>query len=917
MTATYHSLERGNFFEDWTDGARLSRYHDWSGVASIQGFRGALLTARASVDARTVTSDADDLYIATNRTDPDGYDLAGITEFLLDNPTVALGGSAGTRAPNLVLYMDATGRDNIVLSFTARDLESGPQDAVQQIIVQYRIGDTGSWSNVPGGYIADASVGGATKETHLTVSLPEAAEGQAELQIRIMTVDAAGYDEWIGIDDISVTSARDPGYGGMPLEIYDIQGAGHTSSYEGKLVLTHGIVTAVERGGFWMQSAAGDGDAATSDAIFVRSGRSVQVGDGMSVRGIVLETVRGDGLTVTEIRAERSVVESHGNTLPDAVVIGKDGILPPTAIIDDDGLTVFDPQNDGIDFWESLEGMRVTLDTPQAVSNTNSSGETDIVVSHGEGSTGLSDRGALVISDGDWNPEIIQIDERLIDLPLLTVGDQLSSVTGILGYGYNHYELVATDAPVITHDAALTRETTELVGDAEHLTVASYDLVNLDPTDTRFGAVARDIVDNLRAPDVIAVQRIQDVDGQGAGDNLTGHVTAQKLIDAIYQRSGILYTYVEIAPSTLDSTAGQANGNVRNGYFYRADRVELVDGNVHLIDDPIYDGTRRPLVATWEFNGQQVTTINVHFTSREGSDALWGDEQSPYHAGTIMRTNQIAALNEYVQEFLSRDPDANLMVTGNFNGYLFENAQLQLTESGLMTNLALGLQAEERYSVIEDGLGQLVDNTVVSSGLDGRVDYDIVHINSEFAGLGRAGSHDPQVVSIALAAGRTLYGGNGKDTLIGGAGNDHIYGGNGVDWIEGRQGNDWLQGDRANDVLFGGAGHESFAFGPNNGTDTILDFDTGDDRLVLLDGITLRAVKMIDADGDGDLDAHLYFTKGTTAILLDVTSTDLVQIDHGSALGTAFVANTPLPDKGAVDFTPVLDLATGSEFHLL
>jgi predicted extracellular nuclease len=418
------------------------------------------------------------------------------------------------------------------------------------------------------------------------------------------------------------------------LEIYEIQGAGHVSAHVGATVSTQGIITAIDRSGFWLQSAVGDGDSATSDAIFVRhSVAGVAVGDAITVTGVVGEQARGPGLTITEISAQTVSVHSHGNALPEAILIGVNGILPPTSVIEDDSFGSYDPETDGLDFWESLEGMRVTLETPQAISNTNSYGETYLVASHGADATGMTIRGGLAIGEGDWNPEQIQLDDRLYDQPYLTVGDQLASVTGILGYGYNHYELVATERAVVTRDAVLTRETADFSGDANHLTVATYDLSNLDPYDARFASVANDIVNRLQSPDVIAVQRVQDADGRGTGTDLSGHATADRLIEAIFQQTGLRYVYVEIAPDEINSTAGQENGNVRNGYLYRPDRVELVEGSLQVIDHAIFDGTRSPLVATWSFNGEEVTTINVHFTTRYGSDPLVGSGAGPVSCG--------------------------------------------------------------------------------------------------------------------------------------------------------------------------------------------------------------------------------------------------------------------------------------------
>ena len=50
---------------------------------------------------------------------------------------------------------------------------------------------------------------------------------------------------------------------------------------------------------------------------------------------------------------------------------------------------------------------------------------------------------------------------------------------------------------------------------------------------------------------------------------------------------------------TANATGGEPNGNIRNGYFYRVDRVDLVEGSLDVIDDPSFANSRLPLVATW------------------------------------------------------------------------------------------------------------------------------------------------------------------------------------------------------------------------------------------------------------------------------------------------------------------------------
>lgn len=567
------------------------------------------------------------------------------------------------------------------------------------------------------------------------------------------------------VDDATATGTitnDDP----IELTISQIQGAGHASAYANQVVITTGVVTAVDTNGFYLQSTVGDGDAATSDAVFVftTTAPGVVVGDGVSVRGTVAEFQGSTAsLSLTEIVAPTVTVESHGNALPTAVLIGAVGVLPPAEAIDDDGLTSYDPASDGVDFWESLEGMRVMIDTPQAVSNTNEFGETDVVASYGAGATGVNDRGGITISPGsqgvaDYNPEKIQIDDDSGVFagfaPGYTIGDQLSSVTGVVNYSFENYEVIVTEAVAITDDTTLVREETVLHGDANNLSIATYNLENLDASDNKFDILASDIVYNLGAPDIIAAQEIQDADGTGSGPDLSGTVTAQGLIDAIYAESGLRYAYVEIAPTTAGSTGGEGGGNIRNGYFYNIDRVSYVEGSAELIEGAAYNGTRKPLVAQFAFAGQTITTINVHLTSRLGSEPLWGDNQPASDAGDAARTAQAAGVKAWVQEHLADDPALNIAVLGDWNGFYFEQAQTQLTDpaqGGVFTNLATLLPEEERYSYMFNGNAQLIDNILVTGGLVGNAQYDAVHLNAEFGGE-RATDHDSQVALLRLGA---------------------------------------------------------------------------------------------------------------------------------------------------------------------
>ncbi|MBL8773441.1 MAG: endonuclease/exonuclease/phosphatase family protein [Phenylobacterium sp.] len=547
-----------------------------------------------------------------------------------------------------------------------------------------------------------------------------------------------------------------------PVPIHDIQGAGHISPLNGAHVFTTGIVTAIDTTGargFWIQDPNPDANDATSEAIFVFTGAAptVSVGDLVRVEGDVNEFFgsNANNLGITEIDSPIITVLSSGNPLPAAVVLGTGGRLVPTSVIDNDDFAVFDPAEDAIDFYESLEGMRVTVPDAQAVGPTNGN-STWVVANQGANATGMNAAGGITVSAGDFNPERVQIfyDSGVAPIgakPNAVTGDDLGDITGIMHYFGGNYEVLPTaigsagSGPVV-----LPRETTTLRGGAEHLTVGAFNVENLDPLDpqAKFDALAGNIVTNLGAPDIIGLEEVQDADGPGAGTNYSGQPTAQKLIDAIVAAGGPRYVYVEVAPTGNNQNGGEGNGNIRNGYLYNPDRVGFV--SVSQITDTTpangdtYANSRKPLVGVFTFGGETVTLIGVHNTSRLGSDGLFGQNQPALNAGDDRRVEQTLHIRNYVENLLASDPDARVLVLGDFNAFQFETSVTQL-EAGGLSNLANLLPANERYSYNFEGNNQLIDHMLASPELAAGAQYDIVHVNANQAAANQTSDHDGSV----------------------------------------------------------------------------------------------------------------------------------------------------------------------------
>ena len=203
------------FSQNWTNVGLITVDDDWSAVPGIIGYRGDDLSTVIGADLQTVVANgsATPVDVNANRSDPDVFATGGVTEFDgIPNPVVAFQGSATSDVPHIVIHLNTTGRSNIQVAYNARDIDNGTgADSIQQINTQFRVGGTGDYQNVTGGYIADASAaGGATLVTPVNVTLPASANNQSLVEVRIMTINAIGTDEFIGIDDINITGTGGP-----------------------------------------------------------------------------------------------------------------------------------------------------------------------------------------------------------------------------------------------------------------------------------------------------------------------------------------------------------------------------------------------------------------------------------------------------------------------------------------------------------------------------------------------------------------------------------------------------------------------------------------------------------------------------------------------------------------------------------
>jgi predicted extracellular nuclease len=688
--------------------------------------------------------------------------------------TPTLNCSADT-APSVVSTSPANGGSNV------------PVDANVSITFSEPVNVTDGWNTIScgtsGGHTAVAGGGPTT----FTVD-PDADFAPNETcTVTVHAADVTDQDTNDPPDSMAADYSFSFSTVSPPLPIHDIQGASHTSPYAGQNVSNvNGIVTAKRLNGYYMQDPNPDANDATSEGIFVFTSsapNSVNVGDAVKVNGHVQEFRPGGSssgnLTTTEIASPTTTVLSSGNPPPAATIVGTGGRIAPDQVIEDDATGnvetsgTFDPSSDGLDFWESLEGMRLQLNNAVTVGPTNAFGETSVVGDNGANASVRTARGGVLLRPDDGNPERIVADDSIVSLPAMNVGDHYDApVVGVLDYNFGNYFLEVTSSVGAIHDG-VTPESTSPAGQSQ-VAVATFNFENLDPTDpqSKFDRLAAILVGNLQAPDLVSGEEVQDNNGPTDNGVVDANATLDQLVAAIQAAGGPHYDYRYINPVN-DQDGGEPGGNIRQVFLFRTDRglsfVDRLGGNSTTPDavvgtgtgtqllyspgriDPVnsaWDSSRKPLAGEFMFHGHHLFVIANHFNSKGGDDPLMGRFQPPTRISEVQRHQQAQLVHDFVAQIESADPDASVIVDGDLNDFEFSDT-VHILENGVLSDLMDTLPLNERYSYVFEGNSQTLDHILLSSALMSRTfAFDPVHVNAEFAD--QASDHDPSVVRITL-----------------------------------------------------------------------------------------------------------------------------------------------------------------------
>jgi predicted extracellular nuclease len=599
-----------------------------------------------------------------------------------------------------------------------------------------------------------------------------------------------------------------------PTPIPQVQGGGAASPYVGKTISVSGVVTGIQRtgglAGFYLQDSKGDGDAQTSDALYVRIPETagnwqdeVAIGSRATATGIVSE--RG-GLTAVEVAARA------GLKIQDRP--GIVGLEPETLDVPVDAAK-------RVNYLESHEGMLVTMGDALVVGPTNAYGQYVAV--------DAAKHGARRMGSTPDTTGFIHVNGKLGPKPQLMVGDRVTGLKGPLGISNNTYEVLPTgnykelhrgpqppksfgdfdgdDRYTEKDRAALTSrlgetaagplDPADLNGDgtisradlnrfearaaritgAPTIRIATINAENFfdfddapPPIDddvpsaneyrTKLAKLAGTVRDRLGAPDVLAMQEVENT----------------RVLDDLLARpelKGLGYRYV-----TLPTNGRRSINPV---LLYRGD-VEVTGAHQWQRSAPTgEESVWRPVSAPKPTEeeplfAREPLVVDLKVTPKQGGDPVdltvvvnhLISKYSPHGLPTEpLRVEQAMFLRESVDKLRGEHPEREVIVLGDMNDTPDSKALKALVgtkrEPTLVNASATLVPEAERYSFIYDGKSELIDHITVTPGLVDRIERaGVRHGNADLpvgeawdSSPARGSDHDSPSIDVRLGAAAT------------------------------------------------------------------------------------------------------------------------------------------------------------------
>ena len=708
-----------------------ARIVDLVGYGTANFFEGtaaaATLSASQSAARTPVTQDTNQNSVDFARISPPDPQGGGL---VAGNPVISVTDATANEAGGAITFTVRLNRVSAVPVFYS----IATRDVTAQANVDY----------VPLVLTSQVIPDGTLQATHTVSLLDDSEDEQPNERFEVVLTDIVSPDagDTVGLGTI--------GNDDVPLRtIEELQGDGPVSAFDGRDVVTSGVVTLRKANGFFIQSPDDEADdrPETSNALFVftSSTPTVSVGDAVRVAG-ALDEFRGASAelagTLTEIVSPAVVTLSTGNPLPAPLDLA--AILTAPAETREAQL-------------ERYEGMLVSVAALDVVAPTNAFGELFGVLPGTarpfrepgvDASQPVPPEAPATVPVFDSNLERIMLDtddgltSEGVRRPRINVATRgpgapasVVDIFGPLDYAFDAYRVVVDDR-ALGFDARVPAAVPAMT--SPEFTIASQNLENFRPTAStpaaqaafaqRVQKAARMVVEVLRTPDILGVIEV------GTKADL------EALATAINAAAGTSYeAHLEVTPGSTQNL----------GYLVNLARVEVIGtplqyfaGDTWVFEgeaDILHDRAPYLLRARIRGSGMPVTVILNHLKSLIGVNSF-----APYPAGSttgatagernrLKRRLQAEDLADLVTDHVHE----NLVVMGDMNAFEFNDGlvdvigTIKATPAGAgevtlasadrwsheLVNLADLVPEAARYSYVFDGNAQVLDHILVNRAM--------------------------------------------------------------------------------------------------------------------------------------------------------------------------------------------------------
>ena len=652
---------------------------------------------------------------------------------------------------------------------------------------------------------------GSTRTVDPTADLPTG--GSCTLTVHAANVtDTDAFDPPDAMAaDKTVTFSTGSGCGAAFTHAYEIQGSTDTPAITGP-VTTQGIVVGDYEGaspalrGFYLQDQSGDGNAATSDAVFVFKGSnadSVNLGDVVRVTGTAgdnqgqTQVSLGFGLTPEKCSTGQTIVPTEV-TLPFA----------------------------SADFAERYEGMLVKMTQTLTVTEHFQLGRFgEVLMSSGgrlpqpttivapgapaQAQQNANNLNQILFDDASQaqNPDPILFGrggQPLSASNTLRGGDTATGTVGVLTYTWggnaaspNAYRLrpVGALGGAVPDFQAVNARPTAAPARAEGTTarVAGMNLLNFFNTftgcasGTTGGPMDCRGADNQAEFDRQWPKTVAGITGTGAdvigineieNDGYGPSSAIQFLVDKLNQATAAgTYAFIDVDAATgqADAAGGDA---IKVGVLYKPAVVTPV-GHTAALNTAAFvtggdgDPRSRPSVAqAFEDNATgSVFVLDVNHLKSKGSACDAPDSGNGSGNCDAVRTNAARELAAWLHTDPTGTGDPDVVLVGDYNSYAME-APVQTLEDAGFTNLIRQRIGADAYSYVFDGQWGYLDYAFGSESVQSQVagvyewhinsdEPSVLDYNTNFKTANlqttlyapdqfRISDHDPVIVDLAL-----------------------------------------------------------------------------------------------------------------------------------------------------------------------